>query len=133
MKVYCTAEFREILEKLSRKKPYSTLMAQVMAQYCNTTYARACTGDPLSVFPNAIYLKKRLEGGGGYRVYVLGIVKDDAIYLVYVHPKTGPDALANVSMEKKKALLKNVLAVIKSKTLHEVAPDPNDPTKLKFG
>jgi len=103
-----------------------------MVQYCNTTYAQACTGDPLSIVPNVTYLKKRLEGSGGYRVYVLGLVKNDAVYLLYVHPKTGPDKLANVSMEKKKALLKDVLAAIKNETLLEVAPDPEDPTKLRL-
>lgn len=132
MDLYCTDEFKATFDKLSKEKAYATLEAELISQYCNTTYDAACTGDPLSVFPNASYLKKRLEGKGGYRVYVLGVVKKDAIYLTYVHPKTGPYKLASIDMAKKKQLLKDVLAAIKGGKLLKVSEDPINSGKLLF-
>lgn len=132
MNLYCTDEFKKEFDKLIKNKSYDTLERELIAQYCNTTFAQACTGDPLGVFPNVAYLKKRLEGSGGYRAYVLGVVKNNAIYLAFVHPKTGPYGASNVTPEKKKLLLKDVLLAIKTGSLYSVTQDTDNPDKLIF-
>lgn len=132
MRVYCTQEFKSEFDKITKNKAYSTLEKEIVGQYCNTTYEEACTGDALGIFPNVSYLKKRLEGSGGYRVYIVGFVKNDAIYLAFVHPKTGPYGADNITLAKKKLLLKDMLAAIKNNELYSIIQDLGNSEKLVF-
>lgn len=75
------------------------------------------------------YIKKRLQGRGGFRVYFLLIVKDENVYLMYLHPKTGTLGYENITDESKALPYKKVLECIKTNNLFIVTVENN---KLTF-
>jgi len=66
------------------------------------------------------YIKKRLGGRGGFRVYFLLILKGERLYLMFVHPKTGSMGSENINDESKTYLYKKVLSCIKFGNLYKV-------------
>lgn len=71
----------------------------------------------------------RLEGRSGYRFYYLLIIKNDELYLMFLHPKTGPNRAENITKDFKKTIYNSVLTAIKNNDLFEVSVDKN---KLLF-
>lgn len=132
MAVYCTHEFKTQVEKLGKNASYQLLEADLVAQYCNKPFAEACSGRPLSLTPGAMFLKKRLDGSGGFRVYFMAYVKDEDIYLIYVHPKTGRDGIANISPEDKKAALAQLVEAKRTQNLFCVSAAPGGKAKALF-
>lgn len=120
MKVYCLNRFKQEFLKLSSKKHYKTLEADIIEHFINKSLAEVQSGRRLNNSVETPYVKKRLNGAGGFRVYFFLIIKDEALYLMFVHPKTGPDGSDNVTDESKAILLKEVVAAIKDKDLHQV-------------
>jgi hypothetical protein len=96
MKVYCISEFKEAFEKLSLKNPYRTLERDIIDYFFDKTVADLRSGVLLNNNYNEPYIKKRLNGRGGFRVYYLLIIKNDCLYLMYLHPKAGPDGADNI-------------------------------------
>jgi hypothetical protein len=120
MTIFCISQFKDVFDKLSTKKAYSGLEADIIDYFFNTTIEAIKTGDLLNNSTDAPYIKKRLSGSGGYRIYYLVIVKDDNVYLMYVMPKTGPNGADNLKADYIKELYKNVIESIKNKDLFEV-------------
>ena len=56
-------------------------------------------------------------GSGGFRFYFLLVLKEQNLYLMFVHPKTGPDGAENITDESKAYLYKKVLNCIKENDL----------------
>ena len=124
MDVYCLEEFKEAVEKLSRKKPYSGVEQVILDYYKGKSVEEVKSGTNLNNSDTAPYIKKRLEGSGGFRVYFLVLIKDGAVYRMYIHPKTGPDGSENITDEAKKTFYKKVVACIKAdEGLYEVKAD----------
>jgi hypothetical protein len=120
MTVFCISQFKDEFDKLSTKKAYSDLETDIIDYFFNTTIEAIKTGDLLNNSTDAPYIKKRLSGRGGYRIYYLIIVKDDNVYLMYVVPKTGPYGAENLKADYIKELYKIVIECIKNKDLYEV-------------
>jgi hypothetical protein len=120
MTVFCISQFKDVFDKLSTKKAYSDLEADIIDYFFNTTIEAIKTGDLLNNSADAPYIKKRLSGRGGYRIYYLIIVKDDNVYLMYVVPKTGTYGAQNLKADYIKELYKTVIQCIKNKDLYEV-------------
>ena len=66
------------------------------------------------------YIKKGINGSGGFRFYYLLIIKDEKLYLMFVHPKTGTLGSENITDESKAYLYKKVLESIKSNDLYQL-------------
>lgn len=132
MELCCTEEFKNEVEKLRKNSSYANIEIVLATSYCDATFEQANTGDLLSVMPGMNYLKKRIDGSGGYRFYVLAIVKGEKIYLGYVLPKAGRYGADNVTTEKKKAILREILASIKSQQLYKVERDEKLTNRVKF-
>jgi len=81
MKIFCTAGFEKIFKRLSKKNAYRDLEKEIVEYF---------------------FAKKRLSGSGGYRTYFYIMVKDDSLYLMFLHPKTGPDGSPKISLTKLK-------------------------------
>ena len=132
-KLYCTDVFRREIERLRKNNSYASVDQIIIDHYCNATFVQACTGDVLSAMPNLLFVKKRLDGSGGYRIYVVAIKRERAIYLGFIHPKTGSYGADNVTPEKKKAILRDVLSANKlESTVYEVTEDKQNEGKLVF-
>jgi hypothetical protein len=132
MLLCCTEEFKQEVERLRKNSSYADIEQSISEFYCDATFDEASTGDILYPIPGMSFLKKRVEGRGGFRFYVLAVVKGEKIYLAYVHPKVGRYGMDNVSTEKKKLLLKEVLAAIKEQRLYKVERDDERPNRILF-
>lgn len=123
MKIFCTAEFEKIFKKLSRKNAYRDLEREII-DYFFVEKIDFSGGRRLGGHAENPYIKKRLGGSGGYRTYFYVIVKDNNLYLIFLHPKTGPDGSPNITDDAKTQLLKDLILDIKlgrllSVTKHE--------------
>ncbi|WP_138476996.1 hypothetical protein [Dyadobacter bucti] len=116
MKIFCTAEFEKIFKRLSKKNAYRDLEKEIVeyffAENIDFSGSRRLGGHAENP-----YIKKRLGGSGGYRAYFYIIVKDNSLYLMFLHPKTGPDGSTNITDEAKTQLLRDLISDIKSKRL----------------
>lgn len=131
MKIYCLPDFKEKFDNLSKKKPYKTLEDDLMAYFFEKDIEHLKSGVRLNFSEKEPYIKKRLEGRGGYRVYYLLITKLEAVYLMFVHPKTGPDGADNITDESKAKIYKDVLECIRTNNLFELTLNEIK-TKIQF-
>ena len=97
---------------------------QVLDFFLNNTLEKIKTGDLLNGSTTVPFLKKRIPDAGGYRVYFLVIVKDEKVYISYVHPKTGPMGGDNITAEHKKYIQKETYSCILEKKLYELKKCP---------
>lgn len=120
MTIFCLEEFKVEFEKLMRKNSYQTLEQDLITYFFNKSKTELLSGTRLNNSEDTPYIKKRLNGSGGFRCYFLLIIKDDCLYLMFVHPKTGSLGYDNITDESKAALYKKILACIKSNNLYKV-------------
>ena len=78
------------------------------------------SGKRLNHNNKAPYIKKRLNGSGGFHVYFLLLIKNESLYLMYIHPKTGTLGGRNITDESKTALYKKMYLAIESNDLFEL-------------
>lgn len=131
MNVYCLEDFKVEFEKLVSKKQYKTLHQEIIDYFFDKTTQQLSSGTRLNNNDDFPYIKKRIGGSGGFRFYFLLIIKDEKLYLMFVHPKTGPMGAFNINDESKAYLYKKVLECIKSGDLYELTLD-EDKSKLSF-
>jgi len=120
MKIYCIEEFKVEFEKLNSKKSYNNLEQDIINYFFERAYSDLCSGVRLNNSEDTPYIKKRLNGRGGYRVYFLLIIKQKNVYLMFVHPKTGSEGSENITDESKAFLYKKVLNCIKVNDLYHL-------------
>jgi hypothetical protein len=131
MEVFCLEDFKKEVEKLSKNNSYGTLEPELIAYFFNKTIDELRNGTILNNSLENAFIKKRLEGSGGFRVYYYLIIRKGCLYLMYVHPKTGKYGCDNISPKEKKDLLKKVIEAITTNNLYLVTPDRTN-TKLIF-
>lgn len=125
MAIYCIEAFKAEFEKLLKNNSYSSLEQEIIDYFFNKPFEKLLSGTRLNNSNTTPYIKKRLSGSGGFRFYFLAIVKDENLYLMFVHPKTGSHGFDNITDESKTYLYKTVLASIKSKDYYEVKTEKN--------
>jgi len=120
MKFFCLEDFKVEFEKLISKKAYSSLEQDLINYFFGETAQELCSGTRLNNSDITPYIKKRLKGSGGYRFYFLLILKDETLYFMFVHPKTGPMGANNITDESKTYLYKKILECIKTNDLYKI-------------
>ncbi len=120
MEIYCIEDFKIEFEKLISKKSYSSLNQDIIDYFFGKSFQELCSGTRLNNSDDIPYIKKRLNGRGGFRVYFLLIMKDENLYLLFVHPKTGSMGSENINDESKAYLYKKILNCIKTGDLYKV-------------
>lgn len=118
MQIFCIKEFKVEFEKLISKKQYSTLEKEIIDYFFHKNIDELISGARLNNSQDTPYIKKRLRGKGGFRLYFLVLIKNENIYLMFVHPKTGPFGASSITDESKAMLYKNVLKAIKNNDLY---------------
>lgn len=121
MKLYCLEDFKIEFDKLKSKKSYKTIEQEIINYFFEKPAEKLCSGVRLNQSIGAPYIKKRLGGRGGFRVYFLLIIKNDSLYLMFVHPKTGAEGSSNITDESKAYLYKKVLECIQSENLYKLS------------
>lgn len=131
MNLYCLDDFKVEFEKLNSKKPYNTLEKDLINYFFGKSSQELCSGTRLNNSDKTPYIKKRLRGSGGFRCYFLLIVEVDTLYLMFIHPKTGPKGSESITDESKTYLYKKILKCIKSKDLYRLTLNELK-TKINF-
>lgn len=131
MKLYCLEDFKVEFDKLKSKKSYKTIEQEIIDYFIGKTTQELLSGTRLNNSIDTPYIKKRLGGRGGLRVYFLLIIKKDSLYLLFVHPKTGSQGSDNITDKSKAYLYKKILDCIESNDLYELSKDANE-EKLIF-
>lgn len=117
MRILCLEDFKQEFEKLKKKNAYSSIETDIIEYFFNKDIQELMSGTRLNNSDTTPYIKKRLKGRGGFRVYFLLIIKEENLYLMFLHPKTGPLGYENITDSSKALLYKKVLECIKKKDL----------------
>lgn len=125
MDVYCTRRFQEEFSKLSGKKSYRDLPKVLFKFFDGKSIGEATNGVFLNNNTITPFVKKRLTGSGGYRVYFLSVIVKDTVYLAFIHPKTGSFGSPNLKKGAATGLLSEVLDAIETNQLIKVFFDAN--------
>lgn len=131
MDLYCLDDFKVEFEKLKSKKSYRTIEQEIISYFFNKTLEQLRSGTRLNHSDEVPYIKKRLGGRGGFRIYFLLVIKNESLYLMFVHPKTGTQGSENITDESKAYLYKKVLECIKSEDLYKLSLDDSK-KKIQF-
>lgn len=120
MRIFCLDDFKVEFEKLNSKKSYRDLQKEIINYFFDKSVEDLKSGTRLNNDDKIPYIKKRLRGSGGYRCYFLLVIKDECLYLMYVHPKTGSSGSSNITDESKAYLYKKVHKSIQDSDLYEL-------------
>lgn len=131
MDLYCLEDFKVEFDKLKSKKSYKTIEQEIINYFFGKSAEQLCSGIRLNHSIDVPYIKKRLGGRGGFRVYFLLVIKNDSLYLMFVHPKTGSQGSDNITDESKAYLYKKVLACIQSEDLYKLSLEESK-KEIKF-
>jgi len=121
MNVFCLSQFKIEVEKLRRKNSYSSIDSDIIDNFINKTIQEVQNGTRLNGNNINPYIKKRLDGRGGFRVYFLLIIHKNSVYLMFVHPKTGASGSDNINDNFKKSLYKDAIEAIETNNLFSVS------------
>ena len=101
MKIFSTPEFKHEFEKLIKNNSYKYLSKEIINNYFGQNIENISSGTKLNGnSPNA-FIKKRIGGSGGSRLYLLIVQTSDSIYLTFIHPKTRPAGYENIAPDKR--------------------------------
>lgn len=125
MDVYCTRRFQEEFSKLTGKKSYRDLPKVLLEFLDGKSIGEVTNGVFLNNNTITPFIKKRLTGSGGYRVYFLSVVVKDTVYLAFIHPKTGSLGSANLKKGAAADLLSEILDAIDTNKLIKLMFDAN--------
>lgn len=131
MDIYCLDDFKIEFEKLNSKKSYSSIENDLINYFFDKSVPELSSGTRLNNSDDTPYIKKRLRGSSGFRCYFLLIIKNESLYLMFIHPKTGSKGSENITDESKAYLYKKVLECIKSENLYKLTLDISK-TKINF-
>ncbi len=123
MKIFCLEDFKVEFEKLSSKKSYRDIEREIISYFFEKPIEDFESGVRLNNRDDFPYIKKRLKGRGGYRCYFLMVLKNDCLYLMFVHPKTGTSGSRNITDESKTYLYKKVFKSIQNQDLYALNLD----------
>lgn len=121
MTILCLEDFKIQFEKLKKKNAYASIEADVIDYFFDKEMKDIVSGTRLNNSDDTPYIKKRLNGSGGFRIYFLLVIIKDNVYLMFIHPKTGSLGYDNINDASKALLYKKVLECIKTNNLFKVS------------
>lgn len=98
MEICCLSEFKQQYNKLLKKKSYSSVSSEIYHFFYNKEIEDFRNiGANINNDIKRPFIKKRLKGRGGFRLYYYLYIKNDEVYLAFVHPKTGSLGIENIN------------------------------------
>lgn len=128
----CTRNFFEEYHKLLKVNAYRWTLPEDMYEFLNhddPEYFRK--GSLLNGNDGFPFVKTRIKGRGGYRVYYFIIYKDDQVILTLLYPKTGQYGAENADKNYLKTLMKDMIEDKKANKLLTIALD-HENKSIKF-
>ena len=129
MTIFCLEDFKIQFEKLKKNNSYSSIEKDIIENFFDKEISQLASGTRLNNSDDIPYIKKRLNGSGGFRIYFLLVIKNERVYLMFLHPKTGSLGYENITDDSKALLYKKVLEGIQTNNLYELTIINN---KLSF-
>ena len=123
MTILCLEDFKVQFEKLKKKKSYFSIEEDIIDYFFNKQIHQLTSGTRLNNSDDTPYIKKRINGSGGFRIYFLLVIKNKKLYLMFLDPKTGSLGYENITDESKALLYKKVLENILANNLYIVSID----------
>ena len=117
MEIKCTPVFFQNLRKIERKPSHKKIESLISDHFFNKEFSDLLSGMRIHDIPRKPFIKKRLGGKGGYRIYYVADENEEIIYLLYLHPKTGAFSQSNITAEQKVNCLKELVYSKKKKEL----------------
>lgn len=125
MTIFRIEDFKVQFEKLKKKNSYWSIENDIIDYFFDKEIHELASGTRLNNSDDTPYINKRINGSGGFRIYFLLILKDENLYLIFLHPKTGSLGYDNITDESKALLYTNTLASIKKNNLYLVTAENN--------
>jgi hypothetical protein len=132
MIVYCTEDFKRAVESFRRKPSYDEIDQLVIEYVFNNKIENLKTGVNLNKSDKIPFIKKRLGGRGGFRIYKLLKLESQEVYLIYIYPKSGPYGTSNFTDEGKTEIYKEGLSCIEGRAIKHLVVLNADRTLLTF-
>lgn len=120
MDILCSPDFYTEYNRLIKHKQYQDLPSIVGDYFFDKTIDQLKSGTRLNGSSPVPFIKKRLEGRGGYRVYYYLILKDDYAFLSFIHPKTGPAGSENITPETQKKLSNDIVTYLSNQDYYKI-------------
>ncbi|MEM6738216.1 MAG: hypothetical protein AAF620_19325 [Bacteroidota bacterium] len=131
MRFYCLEDFKLGFTKLSKKNSYSDLES-LTVDFVNGDSDFLKIGVNLNRNNEQPYVKKRLKGRSGYRIYYYFLIMGDQIFMLYIHPKTGVLGSTNLEEKYRADLLKRIKDIIVNKKWEKLYEVFADDDKISF-
>ena len=132
MIVYCTDDFKSIIESYRRKPSYNDIDELVIEYIFDNDFDSLKSGVNLNKSNKIPFIKKRLGGRGGFRIYQLLKVESQEVYLLYVYPKAGPYGTSNFTDDGKTEIYKEGLSCLEGSSMKYIVEVNADRTLLIF-
>lgn len=120
MEFYCIPEFRSEFNSLLSKNNYCDLSELLFEEFSEINLDDLKSGTNLLPGQGVYYIKRRISGSSGYRIYYVIDEKNNKVYFGFIHPKTGPEGIANIGPKFKKDNFKNIFSAVKNGSLKKV-------------
>jgi len=121
MDILCIENFKLAFDKLIKNNSYKAVEREIIAYFLNKTADQVSSGTLLNNNLKFPYLKKRLDGSGGFRVYFYILFIEDRLILSYIHPKSGSEGKENLSLKERTDLIKATIVAIKNNNLYKIS------------
>lgn len=100
-----------------KKNPYKTLQEAFISAFFTGSAEQIMHGVLIIGTGDKKVIKKRLAGRSGFRTYFYAYISNEAIYLSFVYPKTGPLGKDSLSKEFEKILIDETADAIRNQNL----------------
>lgn len=126
MIVFATPEFKTEYDKLHKNNSYKDFAQDIISSYFGKDFNACLSGTRLNGNSKNPFIKKRISGSGGGRLYLLAVVSKESIYFTFLSPKSGSHGSDNLTDEKITELLETVYVCIDTSQLFIVSASQNN-------
>lgn len=106
MTILCLEDFKVEFEKLKKKNSYSSIERDIIECFFDKDIEQLKSGTRLNNDDDRPYIKKRINGSGGFRVYYFLLIVRETVYLMFLHPKQDLWAMAILMMTLKRCYIR---------------------------
>lgn len=121
MTICCTFEFKRIYDKLVKKNSHADLEQVIIDWISGKSIADFRAATVLNGNSPNPFLKKRLNGSGGYRIYYALIASHQLVISSAIHPKTNFMGKSTLSSTEIAEAISDASDSFKSGNLYELA------------
>jgi len=133
MDIFLTTEFVSEVTSILKNNSYAdcedSLIGSIFTQKIDQIKSTGCKRLGGNADSNP-FLRKRIEiahagKSGGYRLYFWLFIKEENVYLLFIHPKAGKKGGENLTVEKQKELVNTFKTCKNNGTFIQVEYDNN--------